>query len=336
MLTQRQWPTLSVVLPCYNNTTTLAACLQSFATQIGAQALEIIVVDDGAEPTAAAIAASIATEIPIDVIHSHRAGQSAATNLGIARCKGDLVVLTCADMVATPYLLQSYLRAYQAQDKEVGVLGHITYAPWLDMTPFMVFLETSGIQFDFAGLRTQNPPQGQMLYAPNCMVPRNALMRVGMFDPDFPYGFQDCDLGIRLEQSGLPFVYCEKALAWHDHPNTIRHFAHRHVEVHKHWARMAERYPQRIQPGLLIPFIQRYAHRAHEIEACIGLAERAERQKGIASCAQMQASLTALFHTICAMAMVKGILHDSARLGEVLPIILPPHGVRPAAQNIVS
>jgi GT2 family glycosyltransferase len=312
-------PSVSVVMTHYRNERTLAASIRSFVSQQGARAKEIIVVDDGDTQTAQDIVRATSWPLPVKVLHTRRAGQSAATNAGILRATADVVFLTCADIIAEQGVLAAHLQEH-AQHTELGVMGHIAYAPWIPMTPIMRFLQMPQVQFDFSGIQDINDVSGKRLYAPHFSIRKAALERVGMFDEQFPYGYQDCDLGLRLAVMGTRFVYRKEASVWHDHPNTVRGYAHRQHQVNTHWARAAKRYPKMAKLHVIAALLDQLVPKLPTLPSVVRLAERANAV-GSASKAQgalTDAKLFALFDHLGSLAMVRGIVSNLSALNEVI------------------
>jgi len=314
-------PSLSVVMPFYRNERTLLACLHSFIKQQGAAACEIIVVDDGEVPKAQDIVAEHHWTVPIRILHSGAQGQSAATNLGIRHAQGQIILLTCADIIATPTLLRSHLQAHQ-QGAALGVMGHIAYAPWLHMSPMMQFLAMPQVQFDFENITDTENVSGRMLYAPNVSVAKTYLDEVGGFDEALTYGYQDCDLGLRLAQVGVRFVYRAQALVWHDHPNSVRGYVQRQTQVSKFWPLMAKRYPQHANIDIMAKQLDHYVPRLDHLEQLTLLAEKADARYGARQklSASDREKLFALFDTLGTLAAVKGMISDLPALQEVVDV----------------
>jgi hypothetical protein len=89
-----QLPTVTVVIPCFNQGRYLAAALKSVLDQSHRPA-ECIVVDDGSTDDTATIAARSGAR----VIRQPNRGVSAARNAGLAAAHGDLIVFLDADDV---------------------------------------------------------------------------------------------------------------------------------------------------------------------------------------------------------------------------------------------
>ena len=94
------FPTVSVVIPCYNQARYLPDAIRSVREQTH-QALECIVVDDGSADRTSGVAA----ELGAHVIHQANGGVSAARNAGLSVARGELVVFLDADDVLLPAAL---------------------------------------------------------------------------------------------------------------------------------------------------------------------------------------------------------------------------------------
>lgn len=93
---------LSVILAGHNEAKPLRTCIEGLAEQtILAElgAIEVIVVDDGSTDRMLDVALDLRREGKIDtVLHlAHRGGKSAAVNLGLSACTGDIVVISDID-----------------------------------------------------------------------------------------------------------------------------------------------------------------------------------------------------------------------------------------------
>ena len=106
-MTQRQYdsslaPSLSVVIPVYNDWKPLEECLRSLAGQADAPDFEVILVDDGSTQTAPEFIRSAAGGHPFTVIQQAHAGIAAARNRGIRAAKGQVLVFVDADCRLQP------------------------------------------------------------------------------------------------------------------------------------------------------------------------------------------------------------------------------------------
>lgn len=89
-------PTLSIIIPVYNDWNMLDGCLAALSQQAGA-ALEIIVVDDGSTESCPEFIRQWSKDIPLKILEQEHKGISAARNAGIHTCKGLLLLFIDAD-----------------------------------------------------------------------------------------------------------------------------------------------------------------------------------------------------------------------------------------------
>ena len=92
---------LSVVIPCFNEEQTLAACVSRvLAIQDAALSLEVLVVDDGSSDRSAAIAEDLVHRYPEVRLLRHRKnqGKGAALRTGFHEATGDFVAVQDADL----------------------------------------------------------------------------------------------------------------------------------------------------------------------------------------------------------------------------------------------
>ncbi len=110
-------PTLSLVVPCYNEAATLEVCIaRILAIATPTRRLEIVVVDDASTDDSLARAralASIHPEIRV-VAHERNRGKGAALRTGFQQVSGDFVAVQDADLEYDPRDLIPLLEPLQA------------------------------------------------------------------------------------------------------------------------------------------------------------------------------------------------------------------------------
>lgn len=211
---------ISVIIPAYNCGRVLARCLDALYVQDHARLCEVIIVDDGSgdgtETTVKEKAGLFRGKLKF-FRQEHR-GPAAARNLGVRNSSGDIALFLGADMVADAGLLEEHLARHDARPEEnVAVLGHISWAPEIRLTPFLKWLE-EGPQFAYPLIRDPNDVPYRFFYSSNISLKRRFLLEKGLFDEDFPSAaFEDTELGYRLTKEGLRVVYDPKALVFHEH-----------------------------------------------------------------------------------------------------------------------
>jgi glycosyltransferase involved in cell wall biosynthesis len=115
----RARPSVSVVIPCFNQARYLPAAVASVWAQDDAVPLDCVVVDDGSTDDTAVVA----TRLGVALVRQPNAGVSAARNAGLQATRGDLVVFLDADDELLPDAIGIELEALRAHPDAAAVVG---------------------------------------------------------------------------------------------------------------------------------------------------------------------------------------------------------------------
>lgn len=217
-------PKASVIIPTRNRADALRRCLEALREQAQqAGSFEIIVVDDGSTDETCRLVSETSAEsaIPVRLIElGKQMGPAAARNRGIAEAEGEIVVFIGDDIIVRNDFVAEHLAAHSEFPRTpYAVLGYTTWHPELESSPFMRWLETSGMQFEYPWIDRYGPTW-RHFYTSNLSLKRSFLLKNGLFDEAFKAAaFEDIDLGYRLSKHGLRIIYRPKASAYHLHPN---------------------------------------------------------------------------------------------------------------------
>ena len=88
------WPSVSVIMPCYNAAATIADAIGSILAQRYEGELEILVVDDGSSDDSVHVAGAFRL---VKVLRQTNQGPAAARNLALAQARGDVLAFLDAD-----------------------------------------------------------------------------------------------------------------------------------------------------------------------------------------------------------------------------------------------
>jgi len=214
---------LSVVLPTLGNHEVLARVLDGYERQdVPAGSFEMIVVSDRAEPDVARVDAVIGERpYPVRRLTGRIAGASGNRNTGWGAARAPIVLFTDNDTIPVPALVSEHLRSHAAHpEREVAVAGHVRWAPGIEVTPFMKWLDL-GLQFDFASLPGTEGSWAH-LYSANASIKRTMLELVGGYDEErLPYLYEDADWAYRALRHGLRVVYNRRAVVDHWREMTV-------------------------------------------------------------------------------------------------------------------
>jgi GT2 family glycosyltransferase len=116
---------LSVLLPARNAAATLPAALEGLFAQRGAPPFEIVCVDDASsDDTPRVLAAASKADSRLVVVQGEGRGLVAALQLGLRRCRGDVVARMDADDLVHPDRLRLQADAL-ARDPTLGAVGSL-------------------------------------------------------------------------------------------------------------------------------------------------------------------------------------------------------------------
>jgi glycosyltransferase involved in cell wall biosynthesis len=201
-------PVLSVVIATYNRGPILEKCLRALLDQtLAPDRYEIVIVDDGSTDDTPDLVARLRTASPAWTYHPQaNAGRSRARNVGIGLARGEIVVFIDSDVVVVPTFLETHLRLHREAD------GRRVYVQGLSV-------DTDRFDDPLSTPITPRHVSAARFATNNVSVPKAYLVEVGGFDEGFvEYGWEDLELGLRLERVGVEMIRTREARGFHWHP----------------------------------------------------------------------------------------------------------------------
>jgi glycosyltransferase involved in cell wall biosynthesis len=205
---------LSVVIPTYNRIETLERVIPALlASDLTPDRYEIVVADSNSNDGSAAFLAAVAREYPnVRHLPGPYSGRAMARNAGIDAARGEVVLFTDSDIIASRDLLSRHLARHRTRGPVAVVGTEIQVNSYEEYELLRAHPELR---------RPLHPPKRKRLswlyfMTGNASVRRDVLIRVGRFDESFTgYGHEDLELGYRLEQARIPIVYEPRAVNYH-------------------------------------------------------------------------------------------------------------------------
>jgi len=212
-------PELSVIISTYNRREILQKTLAAYQAQSARSGiLEVLVLDDeSTDGTPEAVSEfSARSELPVRYFRLPHGGQAAARNHGIREAKGRLILFGDDDILPGPNLVAEHLAWHTKYPQAgVGILGLVEWSPEVKPTPFMDWLAEEGF-FEYGRLKAGEETGFGCFYSCNLSLKTDFLRENGLFDEDFKsYGFEDTELGYRLEKKGFRLLYNPRAIGYH-------------------------------------------------------------------------------------------------------------------------
>lgn len=118
-------PTISVVIPAYNASRTLGACLEALAAS-QTTPLECIIVDDGSTDDTVAIARRFGVKI---ISSEGRRGPAHARNLGARAAAGEVVFFMDSDICVHPNAISRLVDGFMADPGVDAIIGSYDESP---------------------------------------------------------------------------------------------------------------------------------------------------------------------------------------------------------------
>lgn len=207
-------PDVTVIVPAYNSTATIASCLESLLAQdYPRDRYEIIVVDNNSTDETPAIV----RQYPVRLAFETEAQTPyAARNRGIGLASTEFLAFTDSDCVAVSGWLRNLLEPFR--DPVVGVTGGRIESQKPDSGGIEAFLAHVGTitEEQYRPSEPKGFPGGNVAYR------RSALDRVGIFDAAM-VGGGDVDLAWRVQAyGGYLGVYVPDAVVQHKHRSSVK------------------------------------------------------------------------------------------------------------------
>jgi glycosyltransferase involved in cell wall biosynthesis len=238
---------LSIVIPTYNRGQVLMLCLESLERQTFKN-FEVVVIDDGGYDTTSELMTTYirSSSLRVRYFRQKNRGPGSARNRGISLIQGNVCLLIGDDIIASPDLVEKHLHLHQQQPEHcVAGLGLTRWSEkHQEVTPFMEWLDSGGLQFNYGPLLCRKKADWRFFYTSNLSV-KTELLRKFPFDESFPYAaMEDMDLACQIESNvGLKVVFLPDATAKHLHPTTFAQACRRMMHVGESTAYFDKKWP---------------------------------------------------------------------------------------------
>jgi GT2 family glycosyltransferase len=213
-------PVLSVIIPTFNRSRSLARTLQSCAEQSwpGGR-FEVVVVDDGS-PDGAAYDFRDTYPFELHILRQENEGADKARNYGASAARGDILFFLDDDIAISPQCLGAAARIHHEFDKVivVGSLQAVVHDP---RSPFQ---EIYRWETSTPPPSEESGPQGEKISFADCLtglfaVKRRHFAALGGLRSvvgDGRAAWGGVEFGCRAHRYGFHFRRCRAAVGWHD------------------------------------------------------------------------------------------------------------------------
>jgi len=230
--TLHQDPEISIIIPSYNSGIFLPHIVkQIFIYQtLERRQYEVIIVDDGSDDNSVQLTVDYAEaeDIELTIIHLRRRSArksgdygfraGAARNAGVRIAKGRILLFLDSDMICPPNFLVAVLKELQSADVVQAYRSHLTteasqrLPDYQDINPDTdCFVVDGGYWNDFfnyalSGNWNSLDHAYKYVCSNSLAISKELFKKTGWFKKTFPcYGFEDTELGHRLQSVGAQF-----------------------------------------------------------------------------------------------------------------------------------
>ena len=183
---------ISLVIPAYNEEKYISSCLES-VTENGGELYEIVVVDNASTDRTHEIAAGFSG---VRVVTESGKGVTRARQRGVQESSGDIIAFIDADTRMPEYWVGEIIKDFEIDEKLVCLSGPYIYYDVSSLAKVSIWFYWS-VLARIAYLFTS-----YMVVGGNFVVRREALEKIGGFDPNISFYGEDTDTARRLHKVG--------------------------------------------------------------------------------------------------------------------------------------
>ncbi|MGH7089192.1 MAG: glycosyltransferase, partial [Stellaceae bacterium] len=228
-------PRVSVVVCAYNAERTLDPCLASLAA-LDYPDYEVILVNDGSRDGTLAIAERHGF---CRIISQPNRGLGVARNVGAEAATGEIVAYTDSDCVADPDWLLYLVARMEAGG--LAACGGPNFPPPEDnLVPAAVAVSPGGPTHVLL-----SDEIAEHIAGCNMAFRREALLRLGGFDPVYRAAGDDVDICWRFQDAGCTIGFSAAAVVWHFRRNTVKAYLNQQRGYGKAEALVYSKHPLR-------------------------------------------------------------------------------------------
>ena len=232
-------PPVSVIVCTRNGSATLRACLESLS-RLRYPTYEVLVIDDGStEPLAELVKAFPQARY----VRQEPAGLSVARNRGMKEARGQILAYTDDDCIAHPDWLLHLARAFNASPKVVAAGGPNIPPPPRNGTEAVVAAAPGAPAHVLV-----SDSEAEHLPGCNLAIRKDALERVGGFNPVFTTAGDDVDICWRLREAGGSLQFVAAAMVWHHRRFTVGAYLRQQRGYGRAEALLMKTHPARFGP----------------------------------------------------------------------------------------
>jgi glycosyltransferase involved in cell wall biosynthesis len=219
---------VSVVLGTYNQKETLKIVLNAYNNQTVSKGLfEVIVIDSSSPDGSHDMMQGLKPSFNLNPIKRENKGKTAARNFGVSQAKGSIILITDADMIPDPTLIETHINAHSEVTIDTcfeGVTNNMNILEWPTS-------EKNLYPYIRESLKPLQKLGWWYFLTGNISFPKTLFDSESGFSEKFKgYGWEDLELGYRLFKKKVPLRFLPAAKNYHYHVVTQQEEIERNVK----------------------------------------------------------------------------------------------------------
>ncbi len=219
-LKPRRFPTVTIVVPSFNEERTIGATLTSLlGLEYPKDKLEIVVVNDGSKDGTGKIAEEFAAKhSQIKYFYKENGGKYTALNFAIERCTTEFIGCLDADSFVSPDALIEIVKKFENEKDAHAIMPAMKVSNPRSMLERMQAVEyTFGV---FYKKMFDNIGGLNVLPGPFSFYRTSVFGKIGLFH--HAHNTEDMEIAFRMHKHGLKIVNADHAVVYTTVPKTIR------------------------------------------------------------------------------------------------------------------
>jgi len=197
MTSSKGLPSVSVVIPAYNEEIYLPLCLESIRKQDYAGEYEVIVVDNASTDNTA----KIALDWGAKVVYESKRSPACARQKGVEAATGEIIAFIDADTQAPACWLSTIVPRFVREPEMVAISGPYAYCDAGRVARICSYAG-SFINIIVDQLFRKAFNKGGAIWGCNFAVRRSVLLEIGGFDTSIKFYGEEYELSLRLKRAG--------------------------------------------------------------------------------------------------------------------------------------
>ncbi len=250
-------PGISVIIPTFQRRELVRRALRALSEQtLPKEMYQVIVSIDGSSDGTREMLEKFSAPFALVYTFQSNQGRATACNAGIARARGDVLVILDDDMEPAPDCLAQHWQLHVGSPR-LGVMGAVPIRPDETCSPAAAFIARKFNRHLEQLARPNHTLVLRDFFSGHFSIRREVMLAVGGFDESFRiYGNEDLELALRLQSAGVKLMYCPEALAFQSYTKNFAMLARDTIAKGRTAVLLASKHPDALESLQLANYSQ--------------------------------------------------------------------------------